>query len=92
MKTADEIRTYRDAILIYGSIPCDCAATGHGAECREGRRIMKGITETLSWVLGENLGWQPIVNMTIARANRERARNQAYRRSPIGGGLIGPPE
>jgi hypothetical protein len=80
MKTADEIRTYRDAILTYASIPCGCKASGHGPECDAGRRIMTGVAATLSWVLGESSGMEPLVEMTIARANRERARDLAHRK------------
>lgn len=53
MRTAEEIRKYRDALLIAVASPCNCASTGHVFECRMGELAMNDAINTLAWVLKE---------------------------------------
>jgi hypothetical protein len=53
MKSEAEIRRLRDALQDAIERPCDCAATGHAYECREGARLMAQAMVHLTWALDE---------------------------------------
>lgn len=53
VKTPREIKAYLEAIR-YGLVSeCECAETGHAAECLQGMRQMIEVENALAWVLGQ---------------------------------------
>lgn len=52
MRTEAEIRNHIAALDHAMTVPCDCAATGHGVGCREGLVMMRVAKANLEWVLG----------------------------------------
>jgi hypothetical protein len=69
MKSADEIRTHRNALRDTKDQPCSCAADGHFLECQLGAAAMQSAERVLSWVLDEeNADFQRIVDIVNQRA------------------------
>jgi hypothetical protein len=73
MRTEKEIRQYRDDLRVATSLPCNCDRTGHGQECYEGGLMAKAVIRALSWAIGEDDGFQDVVDychmhVSIAKA------------------------
>lgn len=62
MKNEAEIRRHRDDLVVAMQMPCGCQGTEHVARCMVGLKMMKAVSETLSWVLGENDPQQRLVD------------------------------
>lgn len=69
MKTPEEIRRHRDDIERAIRLPCGCAGTEHEEKCIRGMWMMRASVGVLNWVLGEDEGYQSMVD-TMAREVR----------------------
>ena len=73
MKTEAEIRQHLSDLLVCMNAPCDCDATGHVRECREGRNMMAAVCGTLQWLLGEREQYREMVEYLRREAGDFRA-------------------
>jgi hypothetical protein len=83
MKSEDEIRRLRDALLVNIKIPCDCKSRDEHAACKAGGLMMQAAACELSWALtDERSNHDEVVEKLIANAEDFRNHPRTSRRLP----------